>query len=187
MLKKTLIIIGIIVAAITLGVTALYIAKRQGGEEAKRQKEVTTTAKKPETDTSDWKVYRNEVYGFEIKYPSDWKILEDYGQVVTNIDFFGSMPDLPQGTEDHFLIQIYELGETLNLKEWVKNFYPEAAKEVTIEDTIINGYPAVIAHVPVEWTITGGNAFILRNGYVFVFPIPNERNKAIFSTFKFIK
>jgi hypothetical protein len=186
MLKKTLIIIAIIVAIIAIGATAVYITQRQGSEEAKSQKEVTTTTKKPETDTSDWKVYRNEVYGFEMKYPSDWKVQEDYGQ-VTNIDFFGSMPDLPQGIEDHFLIQIYELGETLNLKEWVKNFYPAAAKEVTIEDTIINEYTAVIAHVPVKWTITGGNAFILRNGYVFVFPIPNERNKAIFSTFKFIK
>jgi hypothetical protein len=173
------------VAIIAIGATAVYITQRQGSEEAKRQKEVTTTAKKPETDTSDWKVYRNEVYGFEMKYPSDWKVQEDYGK-VTNIDFFGSMPDLPQGIEDHFLIQIYELGETSNLREWVKNFYPEAAK-VTIEDTIINGYPAVIAHVPVEEPGPGSMAVILRNGYVFLFPIPNERNKPIFSTFKFIK
>jgi len=28
----------------------------------------------PELDTSDWKVYRNEEYGFEIKYPKDWVI-----------------------------------------------------------------------------------------------------------------
>ena len=27
----------------------------------------------PELDTSDWKVYRNEEYGFEIKYPKDWE------------------------------------------------------------------------------------------------------------------
>ena len=26
----------------------------------------------PELDTSDWKVYRNEEYGFEIKFPKDW-------------------------------------------------------------------------------------------------------------------
>jgi hypothetical protein len=106
MLKKTPIITAIIVAIIAIGATAVYITQRQGGEEAKRQKEVTTTAKKPETDTSYWKVYRNEVYGFEMKYPSDWKVQEDYGGQVTNIDFFGSMPDLPQGIEDHFLIQI---------------------------------------------------------------------------------
>ena len=26
-----------------------------------------------ETETSDWKTYRNEEYGFEFKYPADWK------------------------------------------------------------------------------------------------------------------
>ena len=28
----------------------------------------------PKLDTSDWKVYRNEEYGFEVKYPKDWVI-----------------------------------------------------------------------------------------------------------------
>ncbi len=35
----------------------------------------TTELKKDKTseiDASDWKVYQNEVYGYEIKYPSEW-------------------------------------------------------------------------------------------------------------------
>lgn len=27
-------------------------------------------------DTSDWKTYKNEEYGFEIQYPKDWKVRE---------------------------------------------------------------------------------------------------------------
>ena len=29
----------------------------------------------PELDTSDWKVYRNEEYGFEIRYPKNWELV----------------------------------------------------------------------------------------------------------------
>ncbi|MFA6215152.1 MAG: hypothetical protein WC768_01115 [Patescibacteria group bacterium] len=33
-----------------------------------------------EIDISDWKTYRNEEYGFEFKYPEDWKIQEKFFQ-----------------------------------------------------------------------------------------------------------
>lgn len=39
-------------------------------EEKEVSEEATTTEP---IDTSDWKTYRNEEYGFEVKYPSDWK------------------------------------------------------------------------------------------------------------------
>lgn len=32
--------------------------------------------KKPEKLTADWKIYRNEIYNFEIKYPENWLIRE---------------------------------------------------------------------------------------------------------------
>lgn len=33
-------------------------------------------------DTSNWKTYRNEEYGFEFKYPDIYKVVEDYGTVA---------------------------------------------------------------------------------------------------------
>jgi len=196
--KKTALIAFL--ALIVISVIGLSAYLLQGT--SKQQKELTpglpevskkipsstepTVPPQPEINTSDWKVYRNEEYGFEVRYPSNWKFWEDYSQVVTIVDFFG--PGLEKSPEInyHFGIQIYSLGKASNLREWVENFYPEPEK-VTIENTIINGYPAVIARVPVEWAGTGSMSIILRNDNVFTFPIPDEINKTIFSTFKFIK
>lgn len=35
-------------------------------------------------ETTDWKTYRNEEYGFEIKYPNDWRFYEEEGMISFN-------------------------------------------------------------------------------------------------------
>jgi len=183
---KFIAILAVIIISV-IGISA-YLLQGTG----RQQKELTpvlptsTSPQVPEIDTSDWKTYRNEEYGFELRYPSDWEVIEDFSQAVVNFEFTGPALDKSPGIEGAFLIQIYRLGKASNLREWVESFYPEAAK-VTIENTIINGYPAVIARVPVEWAGTGSMSAILRNDRVFTFVIPHESNKSIFSTFKFIK
>jgi hypothetical protein len=190
-----------ILAVIIIGVIGISAYLLQGT--GRQQKELTPVSptpaspQVPEIDTSDWKVYRNETFGFEVRYPSNWEVKEDYGKVST-FDFFGPRPDLPSDIEDHFTIQIawaFEDGgkRASNLREWVRNLYP---MKITIEDTTIDGYPAVIAHVPIgsEYTTPGSMIATLRNGYVFMFPILDEKDKvgyeikkAIFSNFKFTK
>jgi hypothetical protein len=40
----------------------------------KRSDEIETEnkAENPTIDTADWKIYENQWYGFELKYPKDW-------------------------------------------------------------------------------------------------------------------
>jgi len=82
--KKTALIAFL--ALIVISVIGLSAYLLQGT--SKRQKELTpvlpevskkilppkepTVPSQPEIDTSDWKVYRNEKYGFEFKYPKEY-------------------------------------------------------------------------------------------------------------------
>lgn len=67
-------------------------------------------ATKNQTDTSNWQTYRNEKFGFEMKYPTDWKKAseEDKEKSSTSLSVFG-MPVLDRdflGKEDSILVLV---------------------------------------------------------------------------------
>ncbi|MFZ1735595.1 MAG: hypothetical protein WAU31_01530 [Candidatus Moraniibacteriota bacterium] len=63
-------------------------------------------------DTSNWKTYRNEEYGFEIKYPREWVVSQE-----AKITFFIS-------NESEKVVPLLELKVERNgtVEEWVRNF-----------------------------------------------------------------
>lgn len=64
------IIIALIVAVVLGG--GYFIVKQQGNKKSEVKLISTQTSA---TDTSDWKIYKNDKYGFEIKLPSDWQVI----------------------------------------------------------------------------------------------------------------
>ena len=59
------------------------------------EKHPETSQDIPSVDTSDWKTYRNEEYGFEVKYPKEWESIlarkgNSHGEVLSL-----SSPDTP--------------------------------------------------------------------------------------------
>lgn len=66
--------IGLVVLIGASGVTYKYIVKKEAKERARTDIVTQATEQIVKDETSDWETYRNEKYGFEFKYPSNWEI-----------------------------------------------------------------------------------------------------------------
>lgn len=90
--------------------------------------------RKAEIDTSDWEIYRNEEYGFEVKYPKGWHS----GQSKTGVVFL--QPE--QGDADLPGIWIYILDNPFNLSReeyWFCESKKYDAPYIVKESITVNG------------------------------------------------
>ena len=93
---------------------------------------------KEEIDTSNWKTYRNEEYGFEVKYPEEWEISSEKasGSQEQNTKLQFSV-DFERLDRQNFLsIHIFSNADTLPLIEWINKYLPNpnSYENITIDN-----------------------------------------------------
>jgi len=139
-------------------------------------------------ETANWKTYSNEEYGYEIKYPQDWKTKER-----------SLMSDL--GHRDFVWIQ--SNGDEFSVDIWDFSFYsydqlteppPGGIDPDTInkKEVIIDGQPATeLSYVAVGDGGLGAReikkVFIQKNQLLYIISYDSKRGEQILSTFKFIE
>ena len=112
--KKIFLIIGIIVFIIIIGVLG-YVFLIKPAQESKTADNLLNES----NSIADWKTYRNEELGFEIKYPKsidgiEYKIIEkediEYGESIKHIIFqVPTNSKIYNGSTERFIVSIYPI------------------------------------------------------------------------------
>lgn len=146
-------------------------------------------------DISDWKTYRNEKYGIEIKYPENWNILDEFPGNNTNSAIVSFKNPEISGAYDNIVISYYQSVEDYKTNSNAKTLNELAKSEemTKIGELSIGKIKAIDVIEHGLWD--SYEIFIEKNKHLYgiFFPkIPEKKyitdtEWKILSTFKFIK
>jgi hypothetical protein len=139
------------------------------------------------TDTSNWKIYRSDLHGFELKYPPTWSIHEGSGTMEDVLFCKTPYADASAGLD--FAVQRNANPNGLSIDKWVTNELQKAnANGVPQMAMSIGGEPAIrlqertTYEIVARWKAQG-----ILNIFYHSSPADlQETYAAILSTFKFL-
>ena len=103
-------------------------------QEAGIKKEVS------EIDTSNWKTYVNEKYGYSLKVPEGWEeIRVNSKSIIFKKTFKEFSPQVK--VEGEVIVDVFSNEEKLSLRDWIdKNDQQEESSVKSIKETELGGY-----------------------------------------------
>ncbi len=118
-------------------------------------------------ETTNWKTYRNEEYGFEVKYPENWEFSETLYPKEMELYIF-SVGFIPKG-------EVYWVEGTPGIypiKIFINKSFPEYIDKEKEEQILVNGKPAIKreGYLGLEYEI----AFLQPNSFGYYLMIVNS-------------
>lgn len=184
----------IAVGILVLGGGYFYFSKKPAYAPA----ENSNTNQKVADETADWETYKNERYGFEIKYPNEYKAVEDPDGTAI-VGFFSN-----DGSYDTSLKAYLRESKYNNFDDYKNNLIITFVKP---DDTVIDGVSHSFYSIFKEENIGGKQVILHRRnfegmigniyemhvwldgGKIFVFFSEDDNNvlDKIYHSFKFTK
>lgn len=112
----------------------------------------------PSVKIIDWEIYKNKKYGYEVKYPKDWKVIEARPRVrykaeeAMNILLEGQLQKVTFLEKEHggcggdFQVVVISNLDKLSLEQWIRKNEPTdisgGSLIMGISDTTVDGKPA---------------------------------------------
>jgi hypothetical protein len=202
-----IIVLVVIIAGGVLGYQYYWLPKQEV-ETPKIETSTETPTEILKDEITDWKIYRNEEYGFEIKFPPNWvlnrKSVEENFVEYTDVSTVLRKGDILEKGWIDFSIEIIPTTKT-SLQEYFQGFNEQGEREILEEKQItIDNLKAICRE---ELWIAAGfpviSTYFLKNGLFFKLNMkfaksgPNftiykiqfedlKLNDQILSTFRFI-